>query len=205
MEPIERFETNGCQVSIEYDAFACNPRVENDNLGTILYTSTRYKLGDERVEPERIESIEKNTKDYIILPVYTYMHGNIALRTQAFSCPWDSGQSGIIYVSKAQARKEYGILTKKRLATIYRVLEAEVAEFSAYLNGEIYFYTVERDGEYVDSCGGFIGDLEYVKAEAIAAANRYKPKPPPCPLFDGPDGNVGLIHVPTMQHETAMV
>lgn len=61
-------------------------------LGEIVYTSTRYVLGHRRVpQGWRPEG------DYISLPVYAYVHGDILISDAPFSCPWDSAQCGIIW------------------------------------------------------------------------------------------------------------
>ena len=46
-------------------------------------------------------------KDYVILPLYLYDHSGISMSTGAFSCPWDSGRVGYIYVSLEDAKKEW--------------------------------------------------------------------------------------------------
>jgi hypothetical protein len=55
---------------------------------------------------------------------------------------------------------------------IDQALRGEVAEYDAYLCGECYGYVVERDGEHLDSCWGFLGDdgFKHAKSEAESAA-----------------------------------
>jgi hypothetical protein len=131
-----------------------NPRKEYDNFGTILYTSSRYTLGDKQVSGEEIEEIV-NDPEMISLPVYAYIHGGIALSCGGFSCPWDSGQCGIIYISRERAREEFG---EKPLEFLHNLLESEIKTFGQYLSGEVYGYVVTRgDGEQLDSCFGYYG------------------------------------------------
>lgn len=164
----EKIEHNGKVIEIHYDQDAQSPR-ENDNLGTIIYTSTRYCLGDKRVDRDEIESIVNSDK-YISLPVYAYIHSGTCLNTTGFSCPWDSGQCGIIYVEKSKIRQEWGKkkISPKLREKVLNNLRGEVEEFSRYLGGETYGYVIKgEDGEEYDSCWGFIG-LEY----AIEAAKE---------------------------------
>lgn len=146
-------------VFIRPDQDAASPR-EEDNLGTIAYKHPRYILGDEAIDDPidwladklglgaqsehnntRLRELEERfIQDYVALPVYLYDHSGLALSTESFSCPWDSGQIGWIYVSKHDAQVEYGWseLTDAARAWVERVLRAEVAAFSRYLAGDIY-------------------------------------------------------------------
>ena len=85
------------------------------------------------------------------------------MSTGKFSCPWDSGQVGFIFVTRAQLLKEYGGLrvTKEVLAKAEKVLQGEVETYDTYLRGEIYGYTIEDpEGNDGDSCWGFYGDYD---------------------------------------------
>ena len=104
------------------------------------------------------------------LPVYVYEHGQVSMRTRAFSCPWDSGQSGFIYITEKTALSWQGgkRMTKAKLANVLKSLESVVETYGQWCNGETYFYTVEDEtGEQVDDigCGGYIGH-EYAIEEA---------------------------------------
>jgi len=167
---VEKIEHNGKTIEIMYDQDAQSPR-ENDNLGTILYTSTRYNLGDKRVDRAEIEAIA-NDKNNIVLPVYAYIHSGTCLNTTGFSCPWDSGQCGIIYVSKESIRKEWNVkkISAKLRAKVIENLRGEIDEFSKFLGGEVYGYVIkDKDGNDLDSCWGYIG-LDWVRQYAKEAA-----------------------------------
>ena len=66
------------------------------------------------------------------------------MSTGRFSCPWDSGQVGFIYVSREKVRKEYGwkVITKEREERIYEILRGEVEVYDQYLTGQVYGYIV---------------------------------------------------------------
>lgn len=82
---------------------------------------------------------------------------------------WDSGQVGVIF-DTADTRKECEMENSSREA-IERALRAEVNAYDQFLRGEVYCYTVtDPAGEHVDSCCGFLGDLEYVRSQANDAA-----------------------------------
>ena len=154
MSDHKHVEESGCVIRIVQDDEPMNPR-EWDNLGTILYTSTRYTLGDKQVPGHEIKEITERD-DVIWLPVYAYIHSGIALSTSGFSCPWDSGMCGIIYVETETARKEWGDDFSEE--KVKQCLQAEIKAFDQYLAGDIYGYIVEKSGEHVGSCWGFYGD-----------------------------------------------
>jgi hypothetical protein len=164
------YEKSGLRVTIDYDEFAFSPRDE-DNLGTILYTSTNYILGDKMVSAEEIKEIMEDD-NYLVLPVYAYIHSGITISTGPFSCPWDSGMAGIIYCSKQELKN--GNITAE---SAKKILEAEIEAFDKYLRGEVYRFVIEKpdkcdkcghvEWETVDSCGGF-DDLKYMKEEIDA-------------------------------------
>jgi hypothetical protein len=95
------------------------------------------------------------------LPIYMYDHSSISLSTKPFGCRWDSGQLGIIYVTKENIRKEYQTkrVTKKVLMQVRECLRGEVEEYHDYVSGNVHGYVLkDADDNEVDSCWGFIGD-----------------------------------------------
>jgi hypothetical protein len=130
-------------------------------------------LGDERVDQEEIEEKMKDSS-LIAIPVYAMIHGSVQLNTTGFSCPWDSGQSGIIYVSKEEVRKTWNItkISKKRRELVIEALKNEIKTYSQYLSGEVYGYRIFDDNdEEIDSCWGFYG-MDVAELEAKDAMKQ---------------------------------
>lgn len=165
--------TKGNQrVRIEYDDMGISPR-EDNNLGTIVSWHRRYTIGDERpregVEEwrERVTEWEEGDAEtpgekfnrlFVWLPVYLYDHGDITINTRGFSCPWDSGQIGLIYVSREKLERE-----KMAEEQALEYLRGEIETYDKYLRGEVYYFVKEEYDEETDewtetdSCGGFYG------------------------------------------------
>ena len=62
-------------------------------------------------------------------------------------------------------RKETGVT----LENAQEAIRGEVSTYDAFLRGEVYGYRVlDRDGETVECCGGFVGDQEGAEADAKA-------------------------------------
>ena len=163
--------TNNKTLEVTQDEYASSPR-HDDNLSTMICFHGRYDLGDKHDYKhqdysgwaEMEKAIIKNESPAIILPLYLYDHSGITISTSPFSCRWDSGQIGFIFVSKEKLRKEYNVkrITKKEIERATKILLAEVETYDLYLRGEVYGYTLlNENGEIEDSCWGFIGsDIE---------------------------------------------
>lgn len=163
------------KVFITPDNDPFNPRAEYDNLGTMVCFHGKYLLGDKDhgIQEgwfnswDELEDYLWDEKDAaVVLPLYLYDHGGITMSCGPFLCPWDSGQVGFIYISKAKVRKEYSwkYLTKKRLAKIEEYLRGEVKEYDMYLTGDVWGYQAILDDGSEDSCWGYFG-LSYLKDE----------------------------------------
>jgi len=62
---------------------------------------------------------------------------------------------------------------QESVETFERYIREDVKTYDDYLSGDCYGYLVEgRDGDVLESCWGFYGDLEYVRSEARAAAEN---------------------------------
>jgi hypothetical protein len=141
-----------------------------DNLGTMVCFHNRYNLGDKHDYKsndydgwkEMKEEIIKRENVGVILPLYLYDHSGITMNTTGFSCGWDSGQVGFIFISKEKIREEYGVkrVSKKMLDRVEGYLVGEVETYDQYLTGDVYGYRItdtETDEE-MDSCWGFYGE-----------------------------------------------
>jgi hypothetical protein len=165
-------------IEIEQDEYSMNPRIDCDNLGTMICFHNRYDLGDRKHGYNKNNysnwkdlktDIVKKEKPAIVLPLYLYDHSGITISTKPFSCPWDSGQIGFIFISKEKALSEYGgkIVTKKLKEKLEKYLISEVKVYDKYLTGEVYRFTIfDNEGKQIDSCGSYFESEDYVRQEA---------------------------------------
>lgn len=158
---------------------------DSDDIVKIAYTDrARDVLGTERVTRERMreigDAIDKG--EYVGMPVYAYVHGGATISTSPFSCPWDSGQSGFVYVTRKDAVDGWGkkLLTAKVREKALAACEGMVKAFATYLEEGMWGYVAEElakrhvkvtsldktetlseydeeTWEQVDSCWGFVG------------------------------------------------
>ena len=190
MTAFETFTHNGFTVKIHHDNSGTESPRQDSNLG-VFWTMERNQKspdalivrGDAKASlvytlrcADNWHAIFKALDAQAVwLPVWKYEHSGVAYaaaENNPFSCPWDSGQAGVIFVLKADIRKEYGVnrVDPKTRAKVLTVLMGEVETYSQWANGEVYGYTVtDTAGDAVESCWGFIGSLDYVRDEAKAA------------------------------------
>jgi hypothetical protein len=126
-----------------------------------------------------------------ILPLYLYQHSGLTIQTTPFSCRWDSGQVGWAYVTDTCAKemgcvgdrreydKESQEIRKSRVVgtwdqeALEEAIRGEVSVYDDYLNGRCYGYeVVGLEDTVLESCWGFIEDLDYVRLEAREAAEH---------------------------------
>ncbi len=179
-------EYKGLTINVVTDSEPESPR-EWCNLGTMYCEHRRYSLGDDNAKDKLIEDIRNSPKyragwedkydftygaglmkmaelcGFIILPLYLYDHSGITMNTRGFSCPWDSGMVGFIYVTPDMARAELGVgrLTKKGRERIEGILRAEVATYDQFLRGDVWGWYIEDEDGHLDGCWGYF-DLDAV-------------------------------------------
>jgi hypothetical protein len=169
-------------VRIEQDTDRQETSRDWDNLGTMYCWHNRYRLGDENPykTPEAFFESEEYKQAVTVLPLGLYDHSGISMYVGTGSHPfdaggWDSGQVGVIFVTRARVLSEYSAkrITKNLLAKVREVLAGEVKTYDQDLTGDVYGYIVEdENGQHIDSCWGFYGAKEALQ-EGKSAAQSY--------------------------------
>lgn len=171
---------------VEQDECPDSPR-EWDNVTTMVCFHNRYDLGDKHdYKSDNYdgwlglkEQIESDHEVLAIQPLYLYDHSGITISTSPFSCRWDSGQVGWVFITLKQLKLMYGNQEDFRLNDI---MDSEVETYDKYLRGEVYRYEVYQSEvcnlgcehkTMLDSCGGFF-DEEDCKNEAQELVESYK-------------------------------
>jgi hypothetical protein len=164
---------------VEYDHDPANPQKEWDNVGTVVLSNRcRYDFGNETVSYDEIQALVDDPNN-ICLPIYMYDHSGITINTTGFSCPWDSGQVGIIYCTKQKAVQEWGkkVCTPKVREAAIKYMQGEIKTLDQYLTGQVYgFQVYDPDGCEADSCWGFYGDEDDCLEEGLVSARHLEAK-----------------------------
>jgi hypothetical protein len=124
------------------------------------YQEEQYEKTDSYSDMDKADLFKViEEKGTIIKGLFLYDHSGITISTSSFSCRWDSGQVGWIYITKDKIEKE-GWTPEQ--ADNY--LDGEVEVYDNYLTGEVYGYRITKynkeieDDEEVESCWGYYGD-----------------------------------------------
>jgi hypothetical protein len=169
---------------IEQDTNPDNPR-NWDNITTMVCGHRRYNLGDKhRYKHEDFDSweamkkqIKKDFKVLLIKPLYMYDHSGITISTEPFSCQFDSGQIGWVFIQEDQLNYVCGKEFKRGKAKLESIMNSEVKNYDQYLTGEVYGYRVfeqevcsagHTHEEEVESCWGYYSEADAIdEAEGI--------------------------------------
>lgn len=125
----------------------------------------REEIGGQFVSDNHSNVLTLEREKVIFLPIYMYSHSGETIKTSPFTCRWDSGLVGYIYMTATKAKEEGftrkdGKIDWKRVKGI---LEAEVKIYDSYIRGECYGFNSFKveDGIVSDDsedCYGFLGD-----------------------------------------------
>lgn len=159
------------ELEVEHDDDPMNPRTDWDNFTTMICSHRRYSIGDKHdYKSENFDSWEEmkeqillDFKVLLIKPLYMYDHSGITIKTSSFSCQWDSGQIGWVFIDEKQWKSLHGEVevTEDKLDSI---LESEVKVYDEYLTGNVYQYTIyeintcdlgHEHKSVVESCGSY--------------------------------------------------
>lgn len=166
MYAIETYKNkfNSKIINILQDECSENPRDWGTNLTEMVCFHNRYNLGDHhelRHEDfnswEEVEAHLLDTEDIIaIKPLYLYDHSGLSISTSPFSCRWDSGQIGFIFVARHTIVDHFGEIDNME-EVAENVINEELELYKAYVSGDVFCAQLIEDGEEVDFTGGFIG------------------------------------------------
>lgn len=138
----------------------------------------------------------------VILPLYLMDHSSVSMSTGDYGDRWDSGMVGVIFCTPEVVKREWGEGPEAR-AKALKCLEVEVETYSAYLEGDVWGFSIspyicdDSDAGYtlteeLESCWGFYG-YEYAKREALDTAKSLGKSRLPVPV-----GNAYITLLPAV-------
>ena len=158
------------ELKVEYDECSDSPRGYY-NIGKILCLPNKYidneldlpyEYDEKFKESRNLNEIEEMlTKlGYIHERICVYDHSGVSIYLGSPCCRWDSGYIGWYVVDKKQYREDHKIkrISKKELRFIDEVMQSEIRTYNNWINGNVYWYELCKNGEVIDSCCGFIAD-----------------------------------------------
>lgn len=177
----ETLKHKGHVIKIVHDDMADNP-LDDEGVVKIVEWHKRYDFGncDDFADPEEFEEYCRENKVHR-LPVYLYEHGGVTISTAAFSCSWDSGQVGWVFVTDAEAQKD---LYPDEDGNYTEALKGTVEVVDQYMQGNSWGYRIFKtcgccghETEEVESCWGFLGDPEGDVMDEAKASVPDAPNP----------------------------
>ncbi len=165
------------ELKIEQDNDPMNPRTEWDNITTMLCFHKRYDLGDKNPYKssdfdsweEMKQQIEQDHKVLMIKPLYLYDHSGITISTSSFSCQWDSGQVGWVFIDEKKLQYITGDSSGHNETNLEEIIDSDVKTYDQYITGEVYRYelyeieTCSLGCEHktmIESCGSYYSEEE---------------------------------------------
>jgi len=180
--PLLTYPHAGMYVEIRYDPDDSDPRGDFDNLGTIVgWKQPTLKLGDRQVSIDCTTTaaiVERLRSEgaRLILPVFYTSHGPRCNLHMGDILDEDSLSycSGVVYVTGEKLKSELAVkrVTTAAIRKATGILRGEIAEYSAYLTGDVFGFTIrDHAGTEWESEWGFYGrkDCEH---DANSAAER---------------------------------
>lgn len=169
---IEVKKYKDCTIEIGYDEYAESPR--GWHASKIVAWHPRYAIGEEYIPRDEvrgdisqlIDDGVMSVDDYSELMTYSnlYMldHSGISISTSPFSCPWDSGQVGYVYLTR-ESGEENNIKNEKEAIEL---IQSEIECYDRYIRGDIYYYSiVDQQGEIIDSLYGIDDSIDNIMKE----------------------------------------
>lgn len=177
---VETIENDLTTIRIETDDDCQNPYTDYDMFGTLYHWHKRGFIGEDYSRnQDGLQALVNETVKAggIAVPVYLYEHSGQTISAAPFSCQWDSGTVGVWLASREQLLKEYGgkRITKAIREKARALIVSQIGTLDDYLTGNCYGFIIEdKEGNHLDSCWGFLGDVKYCKDEAVSIAASFE-------------------------------
>lgn len=178
----EAISYKGLTIEVLPDEDIDPPWESFDMLGSIFFWHKKYTLGRPHPEIATPNDFKRwaNKTQAIYTPLYMMDHSGLTLDTDEIrfrsidGYGWDWGFVGFLAVSADDARRQMMVqrLTKRVREDVLLALFKEVETLNQYLSGDIWYITVNKDGEMLDSCGGFYG-YDYAVEEGKRMADYF--------------------------------
>lgn len=174
----------GYNILIEQDSDVENPYRDQDQLSDVTFWMRDWDL-DSQGEgqlgfkgPEEVQAAFDRGEIVYFGWIWGYEHGGLTIRlskTNPYSCQWDSGLAGVVYVTREKAKRDWPKLGGRTLwLACERTAKGEIETMDQYLTGDVWGYLAWPEGESKfagENCSGFYG-YEYCQHEARSAVDQ---------------------------------
>jgi hypothetical protein len=163
-------ENEKYRIEFTQSEFCDSPREWDVNMTKMVCFHRRFKLGDEHNYNhndydgwDEMEAAIKRKEDVLVIkPLYMYDHSGQTISTTPFSCQWDSGQIGFVFVTKESIRECFGIkrVSNKYIEKAEAMIDCEVKTYDQYITGDVYGFDVtdKENDVVIDSSTSYYGN-----------------------------------------------
>lgn len=153
-----------------FDIYSKHKKYEFNTQKLYLDTDECYSWDDEK------KVLEDSDLDIVyIRDLYLFDHGGLVLSTSSFNDRWDSGQLGLIYITKKKLINYFGDdrLDEERIKEINRLLKGYIDNYNNILNGQVFGYRYyelikfKTIGKLINLKTNEIEDIEEIKVEEV--------------------------------------
>jgi hypothetical protein len=146
----QTIQVDDISVEVFYDQYAESPR-QWDNMTKFIMFHRLYNLPHEvDIHHQNYSSWDEMEAELQqmykwVYPVYMYDHSGLAFSINSFTCRFDSGQVGFVVCNEGEE------------SDACAWAKSELQIYSEYINGNVFGFSVQENGEYIHACGGFYG------------------------------------------------
>lgn len=162
MRPEYTEDYKGYTINIYHDGDYSQNNDFDDSVFMVAY-HTQFTINHPTFTKDRVVELfqSKSHEEYYLFPLRAYIHSGVSLSLSNTEYPFndrfDSSWVGLVFVDKNKAGSE---------EVARDIAEGLITTHNHLLSGEVYGYTITKDGDETDACWGFIGEYTYCLNEA---------------------------------------
>jgi hypothetical protein len=127
--------------------------------------------GTGNIDLNPVDYFKKERGARVVIPLTVYEHSGITMSAGNVTFPWDTDRwdtsfVGFIFDTPEGVRQCIGENATDE--EIEKCLRGEVEVYASYLEGDVSYWSVEdEETDYMESCGGYIGDSDHTVRECF--------------------------------------
>lgn len=161
LDTLDIADRGKARVDLVYSPDPLNPYVGYDNVGTIYTRNARWGEATPLPEPHELAEMypdaatpkaalvtwaQEHHGATVVLPIYAYEHGQVALTAGAFADPWHSLATGVIF--DIAAGRELVAGDRSTPEQIESALKGELDDYARFVAGAVYRLRIyDEDGD----------------------------------------------------------
>lgn len=147
----EIIDYKGYKIDVSYDESPMRPDEWSSNV-ILVFNHRDFWIQHPDFEADAIFEAGEEVKGYHVFRCYAYIHSGVMLSVGPNS-KWPDQRWDVSFKGFWLVERQKGAWRRSQAR---KLAEAFCEEWNTYLSGEIYRFTIQdREGEFIDSCGGY--------------------------------------------------